>query len=113
MRRAGRHEDVYQKYIHSTRARRGQTCTAALQTPTNMHTHHHASHAASARGALDDADGTSAAPGARAPAAELPIARAVQVLELEVPARGRGHEKDLGPPPRGGSGRGCRRAEVT
>ena len=45
---ASRHEDVYQKYIHSTRARRGKTCTTALQTPTSMRTHYHASHAASA-----------------------------------------------------------------
>ena len=68
-----------------------KTCTTAFQTPTNMHIHHHTSHAASASGALDDAaDGARAAPVARAPAAELPIARAVQLLELEVPARGRG-----------------------
>ena len=45
---ASRHEDVYQKYIHSTRARRGKTCSTALQTPTSMRTHYHASHAASA-----------------------------------------------------------------
>ena len=30
-------------------------CTTAFQTPTNMHIHHHTSHAASASGALDDA----------------------------------------------------------
>ena len=64
-----------------------KTCTTAFQTPTNMHIHHHTSHAASAGGALDDAaDGASAAPVARAPAAELPVARAVQVVELQVPA---------------------------
>ena len=91
MRRASRHEDVYQKCVHSTRARRRKTCTAALQTPTNMHTHRQASHAASARGALDDdADGTSATLIARAPAAKLYAACAVQVVELEVPAGGRG-----------------------
>ena len=91
MRRASCHEDVYQKPVRSTHGRGEKKCTTAFQTPTNMHIHHHTSHAASASGALDDAaDGARAAPVARAPAAELPIARAVQVLELEVPARGRG-----------------------
>ena len=68
-----------------------KTCTTAFQTPTNMHIHHHTSHAASASGALDDAaDGARAAPVARAPAAELCTAHAVQVVALEVPAKGRG-----------------------
>ena len=91
MRRAVRHEDVYRKYVHSTRGRGGKTRTTALQTSTNMHTHHHSSHAASACGALeDDADGARAAPGARAPAAELTIARAVRVVELPQPAPQKG-----------------------
>ena len=47
--------------------------------------------AASAGGALDDAaDGANAAPGDRAPVAELLSARAVRVVELEVPAERRG-----------------------
>ena len=89
MRRASRHEDVYQKHVRSTHGRGEKTCTASLQTPTNMHIHHHTSHAASAGGALDDAaDGARAAPVARAPAARLCAARAVQVVELEVPVGG-------------------------
>ena len=68
-----------------------KTCTTAFQTPTNMHIHHHTSHAASASGALDDAaDGARAVPVARAPAAKLCTAHAVQVVALEVPAKGRG-----------------------
>ena len=60
-----------------------------------MDTHHHSSHAASAGGALDDADdGVSAAPAARAPAARLCAASAVQVVELEVTAGGRGASEE-------------------
>ena len=89
------HEDVYQKYVRSTCVRGEKTCTTAIQTQTNMDTHHHSSHAASAGGALDDADdGVSAAPAARAPAATLCAASAVQVVELEVTAGGRGGSEE-------------------
>ena len=55
-----------------------------------MHAQHHASRGERTRRARDAVYGASAAPVARAPDARQCAARAVQVVELEVPAVGRG-----------------------
>ena len=67
------HEDVYQKYVRSTCVRGEKTCTNAIQTQTNMDTHHHSSHQtnpsslrSSARGPPRASASESASPSRRA-----------------------------------------------